>query len=63
MPHRDTNGKWLFDFVISDGSVDEPFIRENIPVTDPATLQIRPDLPPRAGLEFREQLLGGNSVV
>jgi predicted DNA binding protein len=30
MPHRDTNGNRLFDFVISDGSVDEPFTRENI---------------------------------
>ncbi|WP_254543908.1 DUF7282 domain-containing protein [Halomarina pelagica] len=40
MPHLDTNGNQVYDFVTSDGSADGPYTADGSAVTDSATLTV-----------------------
>lgn len=64
MPHRDTNGNRVFDFVTANGSVDGAYQQRGTPITDPATLDLSGEpLPARASLNFRNQSAGDTVTV
>lgn len=62
--HRDANDNRVFDFVTSEGEVDQPYRRDGRTVSDTATLDLsgRP-LPPRASFDLREQTARDTVVV
>lgn len=62
--YRDTNGNEVFDFVTSNGSVDEAYARADRRVADPATLDLSAQpLPPEATLSFANQSARESVVV
>lgn len=64
MPHRDTNGNQVFDFVIANATVDGPYSSDGTPIADPATLDLADGpLPPEASLSFQNQSVGGGTVT
>jgi len=65
MPHQDTNGNEVFDFVTANGTTDGAYTTgaDGTPVTDTATIDTVGDLVPRTNLQFSEQSSNGTTVT
>jgi len=57
MPHRDTDGNHVYEFVSSNGQADGPYTADGSPVVDPATVQAS------ATVRFGTQQTDGTTVV
>lgn len=63
MPHNDTDGDRLYDFVTSNGMVDGPYERDGRAITDSATLDLQEQPLRTASIGFENQTVNDSTVV